>query len=82
MLRQRDTRPGQSDVESGALLDEASGRPVSGGEVTLGLVDEMPEATDLGPTPEDTARAGQAVEAPESSNRSSLTAPANQKPNV
>lgn len=41
------TRPGQSDVESGALLDTSTGRPVSGGSVTL--VDEMPEASELGP---------------------------------
>lgn len=42
------SRPGQSDVESGALLD-TTGRPVSGGEVaTVGVVDEMPEASELG----------------------------------
>ena len=36
-------------MESGALLDTA-GRPVSGGVVTARLVDEMPEATELGPS--------------------------------
>lgn len=45
------SRPGQSDVESGALLD-TTGRPVSGGEVAVGIVDEMPEASELGPLPQ------------------------------
>lgn len=38
-------------MESGALLD-TTGRPVSGGEVTVGLVDEMPEASEQGPAAE------------------------------
>lgn len=88
MLRQRLTRPGQSDVESGALLDTSAGRPISGGEVTMGLVDEMPEASELGPAGAEgggglnMSAAGTGENTGDSSNLSSLAASANQKANV
>lgn len=84
MLRQRLTRPGQSDVESGALLDTSGGRPASGGEVTMGLVDEMPEASDLGPPGGEGGlnMSATVVNSGDSSNLSSLAASANQKVNV